>query len=209
MSNNILGIVAFDLDGTLLRGPTVCEVLAKPLGRLAEMRRFEAYTTEGEVAAARLEMVQWYRDYTVAELQMHLRNARWAPGAHEGIRRLRGEGIEVAILSVTWTFAVRWFAEQLNVSHYLGTELLPDGEIVHSWGREKARFLKELVFKSGVSSSRVAAVGDSTGDNEMLREASLRFFLGANPSPDLEAIIHLPDGDIDTVATRILDEWFA
>jgi phosphoserine phosphatase len=65
------------------------------------------------------------------------------------------------------------------------------------------------ISPSGNNSSRVAAVGDSTGDNEMLREAGLRFFLGANPPPDLEAIIHLPDGDIDTVATRILAEWFA
>jgi hypothetical protein len=28
-----------DLNGTLLRGETVCEVLAKPLGRIAEMKK--------------------------------------------------------------------------------------------------------------------------------------------------------------------------
>jgi phosphoserine phosphatase len=34
---NAHGLVVFDLDGTLLRGQTVCEVLAAPLGRLDEM----------------------------------------------------------------------------------------------------------------------------------------------------------------------------
>lgn len=37
------GLVVFDLDGTLLRGPTVCELLAAPLGHLAEMRSLGPY----------------------------------------------------------------------------------------------------------------------------------------------------------------------
>ena len=53
------GIVAFDLDGTLLRGPTVCEVLAESLGRLQEMRRFESFTQESDIVAARQEMARW------------------------------------------------------------------------------------------------------------------------------------------------------
>jgi HAD superfamily phosphoserine phosphatase-like hydrolase len=207
MPSKISRIAAFDLDGTLLRGPTVCEVLAKPLGRLEEMRRFEACTTEPELTEARLEMAQWYCNHTVPQLQQHLCNAQWAPGAYEAIERLRRGGVEVAIVSVTWSFAVQWFAQQLNVFHYFGTELLPNGEIVHSWGREKARFLRELVVKHGVASNRVAAIGDSSGDIEMLREASLRFFLGANPPSDIEGIIHLPSGDIGTVAAHILTEW--
>jgi hypothetical protein len=43
------GIAAFDLDGTLLRVPTVCEILAKPLDRLEAMRRFEAFTAERDI----------------------------------------------------------------------------------------------------------------------------------------------------------------
>ena len=171
------------------------------------MRRFEAYITEPELTAARREMAQWYRDHTIPELQEHLCNAQWAPGAHEAIQRLHRGGVEVAIVSVTWSFAVQWFAQQLNVFHYFGTALLPNGEIVHSWGREKARFLRELVVKYGIVSSRVTAIGDSSGDIEMLREASLRFFLGASPPAGIEEIIHLPNGDIGTVAERILSEW--
>ena len=41
------GLVVFDLDGTLLRGPTVCEVLAARLGRLQAMKAFELLTSQG------------------------------------------------------------------------------------------------------------------------------------------------------------------
>jgi phosphoserine phosphatase len=52
------GLVLFDLDGTLLRGQTVCEVMAYLLGRLGEMKRFEGLTGRAEIAAARMEMRQ-------------------------------------------------------------------------------------------------------------------------------------------------------
>ncbi len=51
-------LVAFDLDGTLLRGDTVCEVLARRLGRLDRMRELEATATDLEAQLlARAEMV--------------------------------------------------------------------------------------------------------------------------------------------------------
>lgn len=60
MPSSRRGLVVFDLDGTVLRGPTVCELLARPLGRLREMESFETLTSEAEIARARAEMVHWY-----------------------------------------------------------------------------------------------------------------------------------------------------
>lgn len=203
------GIAAFDLDGTLLRGPTVCEVLAKPLGRLKEMRRFEAFIEECDIAAARVEMARWYDGQSVDELNVHLRNAEWAPGAHEAVQKLQSAGVQVAVVSVTWSFAVQWFAEQLNVSNYLGTQLLSSGEINHVWGRDKARFVRGLASNSGVPPHRIAAIGDSRGDIEMLKEARLPFFIGTTVPFESDQIIHLPQADLRVVAERILQEWAA
>ena len=91
------GLVAFDLDGTLLRGPTVCEVLAGGLGHLERMREFETITTESDMAAARLEMTRWYRGIPIAELTATLDFASLAPKTAEGIRLLREHGFEIAI----------------------------------------------------------------------------------------------------------------
>jgi hypothetical protein len=62
MRDHLLGLAVFDLDGTLLRGPTVCEVLAQALGRLGHMRQLEALIaglSDVDIAAAREEMVRW------------------------------------------------------------------------------------------------------------------------------------------------------
>ncbi len=209
MTDNTQGLVAFDLDGTLLRGATVCELLAEPLGRLVEMKRFETLTSEPEIAAARAEMASWYYGHGIADLQVHLHNACWAPGAREGVALLQRRNVQVAIASITWSFAVRWFAQRLSVHHYLGTELRPSGEIVHIWGRDKGGWLRDLGKLLGVPDSRIAAVGDSNADAEMLREARLRFFVGSKPPLGLERVIHIPSGDMRVIAERILEEWTA
>lgn len=202
----IHGIAAFDLDGTLLRGPTVSELLAEPLGRLQEMRRFEGLTQESHIVAAREEMARWYAEKPVSTLLRYLEGATWAPGAKEAIARLHERGIEVVILSVTWQVAVGWFAAQLGVVNFLGTQLLPSGEILHVFGRDKARYLRELVETTRVPRDRVAAVGDTLGDVDMLREASMRFFLGKEALA-LGSVNHLPDANLTLVADRILEAW--
>jgi HAD superfamily phosphoserine phosphatase-like hydrolase len=202
----VYGIAAFDLDGTLLRGPTVCEVLAASLGRLQEMRRFESFTQESDIVAARKEIARWFAEKPVSTLLRCLEGATWAPGAKEAIARLQERGIEVVILSITWQAAVEWFATQLGVVRFLGTQHLPNGEIVHVFGRDKARYLRELLATTGVPRHRVAAIGDTFGDVDMLREASMRFFVGKE-APPLESVHHLPDADLTLVADRILEAW--
>lgn len=200
------GLVVFDLDGTLLRGSTVCEVLAARLGRLEEMRSFEALTEEHEIARARAELVRWYSAISRGQLVSFLEAAQWAPGAREGIARLRRAGVEVAIASITWKFAVDWFAVQLGVTHTLGTGLREDGAIQHVWPRHKADWLHDLASRLAVPYERTAAVGDSSGDLAMLGVAGLRFFVGLEPPPALKCV-HFPSGSILDVAQNILAQW--
>lgn len=205
-SQKITGIAAFDLDGTLLRNRTVCEVLAEPLGKRDRMSYFESCVSEPEIATARAEMASWYRECGEDELQKYLVNACWAPGVHAGIKKLHDAGIEVAILSVTWDFAVRWFAKQLGVQCWLGTELRRDGMIKHCWGRDKATFLRQLVAQKQIARDRVAAIGDSSSDIPMLEEAAVRIFVGST-LPILDNVLHLPNSSIETIADMILQQW--
>ena len=98
-------------------------------------------------------------------------------------------------------------ASQLSVVDYLGTDLLADGRIVHVWPRDKARWLKELAASYGVRSDRIAAIGDSWGDLEMLHAASLRVFVGSTVPSGLAQVIHAPNANLCRVADRIIDEW--
>ena len=203
---SLQGLVVFDLDGTLLRGLTVCEVLAAPLGRIEEMRRFEALTAQTEIAAARSEMARWYGDTLREDLIESLSAVQWAPGAAEGIDRLREAGVHVGIASITWDFAVSWFADKLGVKHFLGTGLEQDGRIRHVWPEDKARWVESLALQLQVPHERIAAVGDSTGDTAMLKAAALPLFVGMHPPPGSSFVLR-PEANILALAQEILSTW--
>ena len=208
-SAQIHGLVCFDLDGTLLRGPTICEHLATSLGRRREMELFESYqpTSEREIAEARAEMARWYEGVPLSDLKRYCEKATWAPGAIEAVALLQRQNIHVAIASLTWKFAVAWFAERLKVTDFLGTDLLPSGAIEHVWVQTKGTWLLKLANDLGVEQRRIAAVGDSSGDIELLKVSALRFFVGSRQLDSVTDVTYLPVADIRVIAERIIREW--
>jgi len=199
-------VVAFDLDGTLLRGGTACEVLARPIGRLARVREMEASSSTEQMAAARTEMAGWYQDYSRSELLGFLDQAELAPGAEDGCRQLREAGVEIVIVSLTWSFAVEAFAHRFGASAWLGTTLESDGSISHVWPEDKPRWLEEQCAATNTRALGVAAVGDSLGDVPLLNSVGLPIFVGKTLLKGLPAeTVHLPDADIRDVAQLILN----
>ena len=94
---------------------------------------------------------------------------RLAPGVHEGLGLLRRHGFKIAIISITWEFAVEWFAHQFGADYFVGTGLSPYGKITDFWPSDKAVWLQGLADRLGTPMNDVAAVGDSSGDLHMLR----------------------------------------
>ena len=164
-------LAAFDLDGTLLHGDTVFEALARPLGRLDLVREFDRLrvTDIDEIKAAREKVAGWYEASTLPELHSSLASMRLAPGAHKGLSLLKRHGFKIAIISITLEFAVEWFAHQFGADYFVGTRLSPDGDITGFWPSDKPMWLQKLAARLGVPMGQVVAVGDSSGDLDMLR----------------------------------------
>jgi len=198
-------LVVFDLDGTLLRGPTVCEVIAQSLGRLPRMQEFERLRDRQQIAAARHEMALWYREASRASILDSLQNVQWAPGLAEGIARLQAGGFAVGIASITWRFAVQYFADKWGIEHCLATTLHEVGTIDHVWPEHKAEWLLELSERLGIPRARTAAVGDSAGDYEMLGVANTSIFVGRELPPRQQNWIHWPAADIEQIASHLLN----
>lgn len=197
-------LAAFDLDGTLVRGPTCVEVIGRAIGRAQQCALFEKLSMRdvAGITAAREEMASWYRCRTPEELVSGLSDLQLAPGAEEAFVLLRSRGIATAIGSMTWSFAVDWLAARLGADYTLGTRLT-ESSIVHVWPEDKGTWLARLAARLRLRGDEVAAVGDSDGDREMLEAAGLRVFVGAR-APALPGIAHLPQGDLLEVARRIL-----
>ena len=203
-------LVAFDLDGTLLWGDSVWEAIARGIGRLERVREMEEQIAPdqiAEVTTARQESAEWYSAYTFDELLEHVASMRVAPGVDDGFALLRQHGFRIAIVSLTWEFAVEWFANRFGADYFVGTVLSPDGRITHFWPEDKALWLTELADKLGLDMGDVAAVGDTRGDVPMLLAVGHPYWVGETVPPELEGeVVHLPDGDIRVVAESIVRE---
>ena len=56
---------------------------------------------------------------------------------------LHEHGFKIAIVSLTWEFAVEWFADRLGADYSVGTGLSADGLISHFWPKDKALWAYE------------------------------------------------------------------
>jgi phosphoserine phosphatase len=194
-------LVAFDLDGTLVRGPTICESLAEPLGKLSRMREFEQLRDLAQLRTARQEMLGWYGDAPQAlydKLSLEL-----APGAAAAFELLAQRGVQTAIVSITWSFAVERLARRLGADAWVGTDA-HRGEIQHFWPHDKPVWLARHASTLGIEMSQVAAVGDSHGDVPMLAAVGHPFFVGADLPREIAHAVHAPNADMREIARLIL-----
>ena len=205
----MIRLVAFDLDGTLCRGDTVIETLAKSMGHLERARALERQHEQRKdrdsLRILREEIARCYGGATEAELCRHLSRLTLAPGAREGFALLGAAGIATAIVTFTWEFAAAWLARELGASHWLGTRLRSDGGIDHVWPEDKAAWLVDLASRLRLTRAHVAAIGDSWRDVPMFEVAGTSFYVG-DVLPDGVRAIHAPDGDIAAIARRIVSE---
>lgn len=202
--NNRIRLVAFDVDGTLLRGPSLCECIAAGIGRQDEMRAFERLTAADDIAAARAAMISWYRNHDKAALLKHVQTATLSPGAREGVAALKRAGVQVALVSITWQFAVAWVASELGADFAVGTRWRDDGTIEHFWPDDKAIWLADCAAMLNLQPGQVAAVGDSANDLPMLKRAGAGYFVGRE-GDDLPANVkHWPGADIRAIVNDIL-----
>ncbi|ARQ13191.1 HAD superfamily hydrolase domain-containing protein (plasmid) [Rhizobium etli] len=151
------------------------------------MDAFELLRSRDEIAAGRETMLKWYAPFDRAALIGHLSELRLAPGVKEGFARLKKAGVKLALVSITWEFAVGWLASELGADYAVGTGWQDKGTIVHFWPEDKASYLNSLISELGIDRSALAAVGDSHGDIPMLNLASRSYFVGEHlPSEPMQ-----------------------
>jgi HAD superfamily phosphoserine phosphatase-like hydrolase len=200
----VVKLVAFDLDGTIIRDRTCVESIARTIGREAECAAFERLDMRDVLAvtAARKAMADWYRPYTHGQLTAGLADLTLASGSEEGFALLRKHGVATAIVSITWSFAVEWFAKRLGADYAHGTRLI-DGRVEHVWPADKGRWLRSLIARLDLPQEAVAAVGDSGGDRELLEAAGVRYCVGERKI-EVAAVVHMPRASIVEVAEELL-----
>ena len=102
-------------------------------------------------------MLEWYAPFNRATLIEYLQDVRLASGVRSGFVRLKDEGIKIALVSITWKFAVEWLAAvwaqimRLARSGMMTVRSLALAE-------DQAIWLQSLLAKLQIDSNLLAAV---------------------------------------------------
>jgi phosphoserine phosphatase len=195
-------LVAFDVDGTLVRGPqdlTVWELLNEHFTGTAthNRERYAAYRA-GKLSYAdwvTLDVTGWQEaGATHEQMIAGLGSLRLVDGSRDALEALRGEGCRLVAISGTLDVLLNHvlpdspfdevycnhigFDENGRIDHWEATPFDMEG---------KARLLRTIALREGISLERCAYVGDSANDVWVAREAG--FCVAFNPkSAELEEV---------------------
>lgn len=208
------GVVAFDLDGTLIRHSTVSLHMALWLGN-DDMPRLERLYAEGKItnAEAAVADARFYRNRARADACAQLSSIPIINGVPEAARWLRQRGFLLIIATITSRFAAEFIQKRYGFDAASGCVLqenngLFTGEVArHFDARDKANFVADFAQAQGVDQARVIAVGDSTSDLPMLEFAGLSIALNASENARLAADQVVDTDDLQDIIP-IIDSYF-
>lgn len=188
LSDNRLDLVAFDVDGTLVREPdglTVWEVLNREFIGSTEInrRRYEDFK------AGRLSYSDWvtldvegWKDAgaTRADLVAAFSTLELVPGTREALASLKRRGTRLIVISGTLDLMLHTllpdhpfdeihanhigFDEEGGISHWRATPFDMQG---------KEKLLRAIALREGIPLQRCGFVGDSSNDLWIARAAGL------------------------------------
>lgn len=195
-------VVAFDLDGTLLRGTTVSLMLAQWLGQDEEISQLEEAFHAGEISNRVVAdaTASWLAGQSPADAWRVLAKGRWIAGMAETFQTLAAAGANLLLGTITWSFVAERLSDRYGFAAFSGTELqVTDGVLSGSVTRyfdehDKLRFVQQWCHRNGFSMGEVAAIGDSRSDVPLFRRTGTSIAL--NATPDARAIAsHVLDTD--------------
>lgn len=197
-------LVAFDLDGTLIRGRNSLAVVGAALGHPEWEQQMEILYMRGQGPEEMSRRVAPWREFSPAELCRPLAHAQFAPGADDAFQLLHDRQVTTAIVSIGWDFLVAWFAKRFGARHWAAVGFSPDGTVTPFWPEDKGPWLERLAATLHVGREEIAAVGDSPRDASMFRVAGQSFYVGKDRPAGLDGIQHYPEGNMADVARAIL-----
>lgn len=200
-------VVAFDLDGTLLRHTTVSALLAERFGQAEAIAELERAFAAGEISNRVVADASagWYEGRTTAEVASALAAASWIAGIDETVTTLAEAGTHVLVATITWRFAAELLVERHGFAAASGTELaVADGVVGGAVTRyfdehDKLRFVEEWCAERDIPLADVAAVGDSRSDLPLFGRAGRSIALNATPDARRAATCAIDTDDLRDV----------
>jgi len=205
------GLVAFDMDSTLIDIECVDEIAAAA-GLKAEVAAITEATMRGEIAdfkeslRRRVALLAGVPESALHDIARHRLNLN--PGVERFVEAARAAGLKTLLVSGGFTFFSDRVAARLRmdraranvleiVAGRLTGHLVPQpwGDICD--GAEKRRMLLQTCQELGILPAHAIAVGDGSNDLPMMAEAGLSIAYHAKPAVREKAMLAIDEGGMD------------
>ena len=211
------GIVAFDLDGTLIPNTTAALHLAPWVGdhEIAELERLydEGRVTNAEVAE---RTAGYYKDRRRSEVWRELERLEFIDGVTDTITWLKNHALVPVVATITWKLAGDFVCDRHGFAAASGCELeeTDDGMVLgvvsrHFEAADKVGFVEGIADDLGLTFKDVVAIGDSTSDIPLFEAAGLAIALNASANAREAADLELETQDLRHVIPIIQDYFGA
>jgi phosphoserine phosphatase len=215
LSLSAFGLIAFDMDSTLINIECVDEIAAAA-GRKAEVAAITEAAMRGEITDYKESLRQRVKLLAgVPEQALHQvyeQRLQLNPGAERLVRTLQQAGLKTLLVSGGFTFFTDRIRDRLGLDFTRSNQLeIVDGHLTgrmvdQPWGDicdgdEKKRMLLATCEQLGLTPDRAIAMGDGANDLPMMGVAGLSVAYHAKPKVREQAMVAINDGGLD----RLLD----
>ena len=205
------GLIAFDMDSTLINIECVDEIAAAA-GRKAEVAAITEAAMRGEIAdykASLRQRVALLRGVPVEALeQVYHQRLQLNPGAQALVRACQAAGLKTLLVSGGFTFFTDRVRDRLGLDFTRSNVLevangtLTGRMVDQPWGdicdgAEKQRMLLQTCAGLGISPQQAIAVGDGANDLPMMSVAGLSVAYHAKPRVREQAMVAIDRGGLD------------
>jgi phosphoserine phosphatase len=205
------GLIAFDMDSTLINIECVDEIAAAA-GRKDEVAAITEAAMRGEITDYKDSLrrrVALLRGVPVSALQEVLEHRlQLNPGAQQLVQTCREQGLHTLLVSGGFTYFTDAVCAVLGIEASRSNVLeVVDGQLTgrmvdQAWGdicdgHEKQRMLLQTCERWGLQAHQAIAVGDGANDLPMMAVAGLSVAYHAKPKVREQAQVAIEAGGLD------------
>lgn len=214
--NAAAGIVAFDLDGTLLPDTTVCLHLGPWVGHheIEELERLYDLGQLTNIEVAERDAT-FYKNRRRHDVWRQLEQLELINGLEDTITWLKTRSLVPVVATVTMSIAADFLCDRYGFAAGSGCELAETDDGVfrgtvarHFSADDKAAFVRQIAQDHGMGLKDVVAIGDSTSDIPLFQAAGFSIALNASSNAREAADIQLDTDDLRDVIPPI-EHYFA
>jgi phosphoserine phosphatase len=205
------GLVAFDMDSTLINIECVDEIAAAA-GRKEEVAAITEAAMRGDIPDYKESLrrrVALLAGVSVRSMeQVYAERMRLNPGAAELVAACKAAGMKTLLVSGGFTFFAERVRDRLQLDFMRANVLavhqgkLSGRMVDQPWGdicdgEEKKRMLLATCAQLGLAPARAIAVGDGANDLPMMGAAGLSVAYHAKPRVRAQAMVAIDTGGLD------------